>query len=167
MRKILTVLLAFCTVFTMAFIFYQSLQNGEQSGAASGNVSDVVVDVVVPDLPQRPEWEQNNMKHKVQEWVRTAAHAIEFAALGFFFCAVVLVLSLAESIALPYKLLASFLFSVTVALIDETVQIFVEGRSFELRDIGVDTLGATVGILFSLAAVYLAGRLIAKIRKAD
>ena len=156
MRKFLTVLLALCTVFTVAFIFYHSLQNGEQSSAASGTVSDVVADVVVPDLPTRPETEQNSIMEKIQKWVRTFAHAIEFAALGFFFCAFFLVFSLAEKIPFPFKLLSAFLFCASTALIDETVQIFVEARAFELRDIGVDMLGATVGILaaFGIYRIY-------------
>ena len=154
MRKAFTFLLAFLLVFNIGFIFYHSLQNAEASSSTSEGISDAVADVIVPDLPNRPETEQKNIMDKIHEWVRTAAHAIEFAGLGLFFMAFVFMLALAEQIKLPYKLLSGLLFSVFIALVDECIQIFVEGRSFELKDIGIDTLGATCGIAFA-AFVFL------------
>ena len=150
MKKTFTLLLAILVILNVAFIFYHSLQNAEKSSAASGAVSDIVADVVVPDLSQRPETEQQSIMDKIREWTRTMAHAIEFASLGIFFLAFVLVLGYAEKIPLPYKLCSALLFSAFVALFDEIIQIFVDGRAFELKDIGIDTLGATCGILFSL-----------------
>ena len=155
MRKVLTILLAVLVVLNTAFIFYQSLQDAEASANTSGAVSDIVADVVVPDLPQRPVEEQESVMEEIQKWTRTAAHAIEFAGLGFFFCAFVLILQLAKVIPLPYKLGTALLFSVSVALFDETLQLFVDGRAFELKDIGVDTLGASFGIACAFALVFL------------
>lgn len=155
MRKVFTLLLAIVVILNVAFIFYHSLQNAEKSGAASGAVSDIVAGVVVPDLPQRPATEQQSIMEKIREWTRTMAHAIEFASLGMFFLALILLLGYAEKISLPYKLLSALLFSAFIALVDEIIQIFVEGRAFEVKDIGVDTLGATCGILFCLGIFTL------------
>ena len=155
MKKTFTLLLAILVILNVAFIFYQSLQNAEKSSAASGAVSDIVADVVVPDLSQRPETEQQSIMDKIREWTRTMAHAIEFASLGMLFLTFVLVLGYAEKIPLPYKLCSALLFSAFVALFDEIIQIFVDGRAFELKDIGIDTLGATCGILVCLGVFAL------------
>ena len=104
---------------------------------------------------KRPAEEQESVMAKIQKWTRTMAHAIEFAGLGFFFCAFVLILKPAKTIPLPYKVLSALLFSVSVALLDETLQLFVDGRAFELKDIGVDTLGASFGIACAFALVFL------------
>ena len=146
MRKFFTLLLAFLVICNTTFIFYQSLQDGESSAATSGAVSDVVADVVAPDLSQRPAGEQKDMMDKIHSWVRKMAHAIEFAGLGFFFCAFILSLQLADKIPFYYKLLSALLFSVSIAVIDEILQLGVEGRAFEMKDIGVDSIGAIIGI---------------------
>ena len=146
MRKLLTLLFAFLVICNITFIFYQSLRDGESSSAASGAVSDVVADVVAPDLSQRPDTEQKNLMDKIHNWVRKMAHAIEFAGLGFFFCAFILSLQLADKIPFYYKLISAFLFSVSIAVIDEILQLGIEGRAFEMKDIGVDSIGAIIGI---------------------
>jgi VanZ family protein len=46
--------------------------------------------------------------------------------------------------------LRSILFSMLYASTDEFHQLFVEGRSGSVRDVMIDTLGATLGILFFL-----------------
>ena len=39
------------------------------------------------------------------------------------------------------------LFCLAVACVDETIQLFVPGRAGRLTDVGIDTLGAALGIV--------------------
>ncbi|MBR6684262.1 MAG: VanZ family protein, partial [Firmicutes bacterium] len=44
--------------------------------------------------------------------------------------------------------LYSLLAGIAAACIDETIQIFVPGRGPGIADVGIDTLGVTLGIVF-------------------
>ncbi len=43
--------------------------------------------------------------------------------------------------------------SFAVACIDETIQMFIPGRGPGIKDVGIDTMGATVGIVF-ITCIY-------------
>ncbi len=80
--------------------------------------------------------------------LRKIAHASEFAALGM-----VLTLLMEEGRKIKVSLLA--LSGLGAALIDETIQLFVVGRSGQIKDVWIDLAGfaigvAIVGLLFHL-----------------
>jgi VanZ family protein len=55
----------------------------------------------------------------------------------------------------------TFIFCVLLAILDEIHQIFVPGRSAEVRDVLIDTLGAC----FGLGIVWGANMIIKKVKK--
>ncbi len=114
-----------------AFIWGNSLQPAEMSGAASGAVVQVVEPVLTAaGIPQE--------EHSFV--VRKGAHLTEFALLGIFWAAF-----FGQKRRLGCFAAALALCMVTAA-VDEGIQHFVPGRSSQLRDIGIDTLGAAAGI---------------------
>ena len=73
--------------------------------------------------------------------VRKTAHCLEFTGLALLF-----------NIALYFtcikiKPIQSIIFTSLYAVTDEVHQIFVEGRSCELRDWAIDTAGALIGTI--------------------
>lgn len=76
--------------------------------------------------------------------LRKFAHFAEFCALGM--CLRWLFGMLLQSKLRPFllPLAAGFL----VACIDETIQMFVPGRGPGIKDVGIDTAGVAVGIVF-------------------
>ncbi len=77
--------------------------------------------------------------------LRKMAHITEYGILAFlFFRAVFINLSFRRSIAY------AALFSITYALTDEYHQLFVFGRSGNLTDVFIDTLG----IFFAIFLIY-------------
>jgi VanZ family protein len=73
-------------------------------------------------------------------FVRTTAHFGEFYVLGVFWGYYLL------SVKKPIKYL---LFAVLLtAILDECVQLFSEGRAFELFDIGIDGLGGIFSLTY-------------------
>lgn len=154
----------------MAFIFAQSAKDNVASGAASDPISDSIANAIRPENPETDRipstgglvGTRQTFLFKVSEFVRTAAHVFEFAALSFF--AYLLALSLGADKTKKTRLLALpsvFLFGVLYALSDEIHQIFVPGRSFQWADVGFDTLGALLGVL----AAFLAYLLFARVQK--
>ena len=75
--------------------------------------------------------------------VRKAAHFTEYMILGL------LILNVHRSLAEvnPRQLRASLVLSFAVAFIDETIQLFVEGRSGQISDVWLDFAGACTGVL--------------------
>lgn len=119
-------------IFTLCFIWGNSLLPASVSGAFSGRVNDLVNMI----------W--HTLDHKMVSSgdgvLRKVAHATEFAALGM------------ETLALfqydfKKNWTSIFLCGVSTALIDETIQLFVAGRSGEVRDIWIDFAGFLLGVL--------------------
>ena len=164
MRKFSILLFLLLTLFCMAFIFAQSAKDNVASGAASGPISDSIANAIRPENPQTDRipstgglvGARQTFLHKVSEFVRNAAHVLEFAALSFF--AYLLALSLGADKTKKKRLIAlpcTFAFGALYALSDEVHQKFVPGRSFQWADVGFDTLGAALGVSFALLAYVL------------
>jgi VanZ family protein len=86
--------------------------------------------------------------------VRTFAHFAEFGA--FSFCVYGAISSLRDTNRITF--ICSFITTFFVSLIDETVQIFFEGRAFQISDIFIDSLGGLVGIIFFVISIRLFSR---------
>ena len=74
--------------------------------------------------------------------VRKSAHIIIYLILGLLF------ISLLYEFTIPIKIMitSSILFCLVYACTDEIHQLFVIGRSGEVKDIILDTIGSTIGI---------------------
>jgi len=119
-------------IFTLCFIWGNSLLPASVSGAFSGRVNDLVNMI----------W--HTIDHKMGSSgdgvLRKVAHATEFAALGM------------ETLVLfqydfKKNWASIFLCGVSTALIDETIQVFTAGRSGQIRDIWIDFAGFLFGVL--------------------
>lgn len=81
--------------------------------------------------------------------VRKAAHFTEYAILG-----VLLALELAYFVkGWIRRFFEPLTFALEASFIDETIQLFVEGRSGQISDMWIDTAGAALGILITLAII--------------
>ena len=81
--------------------------------------------------------------------VRKAAHFTEYAILG-----ILLALEFANYVKGWFRrFVEPVMTALTAAVIDETIQLFVEGRSGQVSDIWIDTAGAALGILITLAII--------------
>ena len=117
----------------LAFIWGNSLLPGEVSGAFSQWVKDLLTQIL--HLPATDEEQGHGLLRKL-------AHFTEFACLGAVLSCFVRMLrtKLSEHLALP--LLGGFL----AAFTDETIQCFVPDRGPGILDVGIDTLGVSLGI---------------------
>lgn len=116
------------TILCMGIIFYFSSRTAEES---SGQSSIIV------------KWLQNLFgENTVTDFiVRKSAHCLEFTGLCVLFnCSLFFTFNTKKPVI---SVLCTSLYAVT----DEIHQIFVEGRSCELRDWGIDTFGAVLGTL--------------------
>ncbi len=137
-RKISFIVFSLLTLFILWFIFSHSAKPAVESSADSEGLSKMVADLI------NMIFGTSLTSENTVGFVRTFAHFSEFAALSF--CASIAIESLKEkskanfSIALPFGIITAFS--------DETVQLFFEGRAFQLSDIFIDSLGSITGIIF-------------------
>lgn len=118
-RRIIFAVLA---VLWLGFIFFNSLQTAEVSGGMSEGLLDWL------GLPE-----------SLETLLRKSAHFCAFLVLGMLISGALTRLHF----PMPLILLAVLV----CACADETIQLFSEGRSSELRDVWIDLSGGTLGTL--------------------
>lgn len=117
----------------LLFIWGNSMADGSRSEAISGSVSTWFGAFLRFD----PETAQ-----KFHYALRKAAHFTEFAALGLLLAWLFGMMGTKKGRLFCLPLLCSF----GAACVDETIQVFAEGRNASLIDVGIDICGAAAGI---------------------
>jgi VanZ family protein len=140
------VLFAILTLALMAYIFSLSAESAEVSSQTSAGLIEKVAETFVPSYQTLPETEKKEYIASLQGVVRTLAHFSIFASLGVFSAG----LSATFNGKFYIKLILTQIFCSAYALSDEYHQTFSKGRSFQLSDIFMDSLGAFCGIVFVL-----------------
>lgn len=129
------------TAICMGVIFYFSSRTATQSSGQSN--------IIVAWLQKL--FGENTVTDFI---VRKSAHCLEFTGLCVLFnCAFFFTFQ-------KKKPLISILCTSLYAVTDEVHQIFVEGRSCELRDWGIDTFGALLGTIGFLVLFYMIDRIV-------
>lgn len=128
-----------CTVLWIGFIFWNSLHVGESSSEISG--------FWLQWLSKVPF-----LGFLTDHIVRKSAHFIEFFILG----ALLTVSFRSERLAVRAELAKPALFSLFIPLLDETIQLFVQGRSGQVSDVLLDFTGAMCGLFI---VTWLLGRI--------
>lgn len=138
-RKLLSAVPA---VLFMIVIFWFSSKTAEKSSESSDRIVDVILGV--PGITDQESGEAfAQLRNLVSTIVRKGAHFAEYAVL----CA--LFMYWLCSFCLPYRRLCctAVLLSACYAATDEFHQLFVEGRSGQVRDVLIDASGALAGML--------------------
>ena len=137
----------------LIFIFANSMKNGQESGQMSGSVAEVVNEVIHTVAPSV------SVTHL---FVRKSAHFCEFAMLSLLLCLTLWfeIFGYRAKKGIRSALtvaLSAFGLSIVAAAIDETIQLFVEGRGGSVVDVGIDSAGALLAALAFFALLCLKG----------
>lgn len=132
-------------VLWMGFIFSMSCENAEKSSNTSGQTIKVVLSTV-PEFEKQPEEVKVNIIEELQFIVRKSAHFIGYMILGILASGLILYYG---NINKKYPL--AFLICVIYAISDEIHQLFVPGRSGQVRDVLIDSAGSLLGIIIVMA----------------
>ena len=106
----------------MVLIFYFSSRTGQESSIQSNSIVNKILFLF--GLP-------NEFTHFLVILVRKTAHIIEYLILFL----------------LIFFGILSFIISIIYASLDEFHQLFSQGRSAELRDILIDSIGILIGMI--------------------
>ena len=125
-----------------AFIFYMSAQNSNSSSGMSGGLIRFFIDLF-PKFKNLPETSKEIHIENLQFFVRKAAHWSVYFSLGLFSS---LALFTHEMRFYKRPLIAAGS-CLTYAISDEIHQLFIPGRSGEIRDVLIDFSGSIIAIL--------------------
>lgn len=137
MKKVINIILI---ILWMGLIFVLSNDTAEESSKKSdGLIVRCVQDIIKRDLSTKEK--EGVLKYLVKP-VRKSAHFFLYFVLG------VLIINLFKSFELfNYKtIILAILLCFLYACSDEIHQLFIKGRSCEVRDILIDTIGSLSGI---------------------
>lgn len=133
----------------MTAIFCFSAENADKSDNTSQSVTKQVLSGF-PSFRDLPEERQTEIVIKIQFSVRKLAHFSVYTCLGML-----MYLSFRFIPVKGKKPVWSLCACVIYAVSDEFHQYFVPGRSCEVRDVCIDSLGALTGILIIFAVLFL------------
>lgn len=130
------VLFTIALVATVFFIFSNSLEIAKESSARSQQVMQVINEQLA----------KVDIQPVSEHTVRKLAHFLEFSLLGFWFmlCLRVYTCHFVRHVSWP------LFFGLLTAVTDETIQLYVPGRSSSVRDVLLDFSGVLTGLVSAL-----------------
>ena len=142
------------TVLWMIFIFSMSAAPASVSGNMSGGLSVKIMEKIYPNYNILDTKKQSEIIDKSDHIIRKAAHFFEYTVLG-----ILIFTSFYLSVDFSYKnryhsliaLLCLWFAGIFYAVSDEIHQVFVPGRSGQISDVALDS----VGILFGIVLIWM------------
>ena len=138
-KSVLWILIVFC----MGTIFFLSSQEATESKKVSSGVIKTIVKAV-DFTNELNEEELNNIAEDLTFIVRKGAHFSAYAIICILWSLLLSEYNICGKRNLLFSLLICFLYACS----DEIHQIFVPGRSGEIRDVIIDSCGAITGYIF-------------------
>ena len=152
-----SVALSFLLVLSvMVMIFCFSAQPAVRSSQTSSHIVVWLLHVLFPNYDSMDSMQQEEIAEIATLLVRKAAHVAEYAMLGFSLMLHLRLLSIKGQIKRPASY--AFFIGALYAATDELHQIFVPGRSGEVKDVLLDSSGVLLGILLMLWILKCAER---------
>lgn len=133
---------------TCWLIFGFSSQDSEKSSGISMNVSKVIVDLFKGNESNETKLQ---LAKNIEHIIRKLAHFSIYTLVGLLLMSLVSTYNLTNKRKIIISLVAGFLYACS----DEIHQLFVAGRSCEIRDVLIDTSGILLGILICIGTLKL------------
>ena len=146
-----TILRIISIIFVLAWmvtVFMLSHQIAEDSSKTSSNFITVIIKLFNKDIEQE---QLETIMLKVETIVRKLAHFVLYTLGGMLIT--IMFINFKEYITKTK--IASFLLGATYAITDEIHQLFIPGRSGEIRDVLIDSTGVLLGVFI----IYLLMRI--------
>ena len=153
-KNILRGILLILLFWTFITIFGFSSQDAEQSG----NLSEKITKKIIDKVPNINEQNQEHIIKRTEKVIRKIAHFAIYALVGFLLMAFISTYKIAEKT----RVITSLLIGAIYAMSDEIHQSFIPGRSAQITDVMLDSLGVLCGILILMLILKIADNIKAK-----
>jgi len=145
MKKII---ISIILIFWLGLIFFLSNQPANLSSNTSSRMMDKIINIIesITDS-ELDDVTKSNIYEYGMKPLRKCAHFFLYFVLGILLC------SLVYQYKIDNIILISLLFCLLYACSDEIHQLFISGRSGNIKDVFIDTMGSLLGI-FIISKVY-------------
>ncbi len=151
MPKSFRIPLWIAVVLWMALIFTFSMETAAESSESSGGFIRLLLETFDRDFSVLSSADQHTMIESLSYFVRKSAHFCIFGMLGLLVTSAVSTYRLSPKNTALLSLGICALYAVS----DEIHQYFVPGRACMLRDMLIDTCGASCGIAAVSFLIYI------------
>lgn len=141
------VLFLFCT---FVVIFNFSNQDSEKSGSVSQKMTEAITKDIKA-IQKLNKNEKTKVIDKIEDVIRKIAHFSLYALVGLLLMALFSTYNINEK----NKIISTIIIGAIYATSDEFHQNFISGRSGQVSDVFLDTLGVAVGGLFILLIIKM------------
>lgn len=147
-KKYIKIIFGILVFIWMAIVFYFSNQPADTSTNTSGNTIRAIINIF-PNIRNLEETEKEEIVSNLQPIVRKLAHFSIYTLGG------ILIYNFINTydIKNKRKIIYSFVIGGVYAITDEFHQLFIQGRSCEIRDICIDSSGVLLGILIMISII--------------
>ncbi len=152
--KVKQIILIILIIINCITIFTFSSQEADESSGTSSKVVDFVMKTAYKKKNLSSE-EELYIREKLTTPIRKGAHFSVYLCLGLLTYVFTRTLNNVED---KRKIAYALAFCFLYACSDELHQIFVPGRSGEIRDVIIDTCGALTGILITIIITSIKDR---------
>ena len=126
-------------VIWMTVVFTFSNQPAEISSKQSDGITEKVVKAITKNKKEIPQRERDT----IETIIRKCAHFGLYVIGGFLMANYINTTKIQDKRIIIYSIAFTFMYAIT----DELHQLFVSGRSGEIRDVVIDTAGASFGTM--------------------
>ena len=148
-KKIIRIVFGVFVILWCVLIFSFSAQPAEVSSETSGHFSRWLAGIFVKGFTNLDGTAQQEMIENMQFAIRKSAHFCIYLVLGF------LVSIFLFDFKLKKRYIFCQLFCSLYAISDEIHQLFVSGRSGQVRDVLIDSCGAFLGINIAIFICFI------------
>lgn len=152
-KNMVRIILIILLLGTFSIIFGFSSQDGEKSGGLSQKITEVIISKV-PRIEELDEIKKEEITHRTEKVIRKIAHFSIYTVVGILLMAFMSTYQLKEK----NRMIISTILGILYASSDELHQYFIPGRSAQITDVMIDTLGVLVGICLVLLMVGIIKR---------
>jgi len=124
-------------------IFWFSAQNAEQSDQTSGQIVEKLISLIVPGYDGMTADERAQVLHTVTFLIRKGAHFSEYLVFGGLLWGWCVSFSFSGKALFWGPWMSGSVYAIT----DELHQMFSEGRSPQIGDVGIDSAGVVCGVM--------------------
>lgn len=144
-KTVLRVVLLVLIILWMLVIFGFSNQDGDTSSNLSQKIARLIV-------------KSEEQVQIVEPYVRKVAHLSEYAIGGMLFISLFLTYNLSDI----KRIIFSLLIGIEYAIIDEVHQLFIAGRSGQIIDVLIDSIGVALGICAGMMIYIINSKILLK-----
>lgn len=156
--NILRIILILLLLSTFFIIFGFSSQDGENSGGLSRNITNKILQLSnkYKDMGQE---EKEKIADRTERIIRKIAHFSIYTLVGLLLMGLLSTYKIKEN----WRMILSVLLGMIYAVSDEIHQSFIPGRTPQITDVYIDTLGVVLGVLLILLFIKIYDKYVTKI----